>query len=411
LALCDLLAIGLVIAVTYVDFARPLGRGVMLLGGILSYAFAFAHHVFILHFLRNYRERVAYIITCSFDELETRLFNSFGGQHLELAGVIEYNGYKAQNCANVLGKATDLAEIVRREKISRVLCTNKSFSDAALCRQFCQLRYSGVTVMPLICLCEEIDQYVPIELLTSEWLLNASGEPHLLYIKKIKRLFDIVVSATGIVFSFPLLLLAMFAVKISSPGPVFYRQTRCGRFGRQFQITKLRTMRTDAEANGAVWCNGNDDPRITPVGRLLRKYRIDEIPQLIHVFAGDMSFVGPRPERPEMIEMLAKQIPFYHERRMVQPGITGWAQVNYPYGSAIDDARRKLAYDLYYMKHMSLFLDIFILLDTVRIILCGGVNRGVEKQSSRREAMEEWQRLTTETETATTLVPIKLKSA
>jgi lipopolysaccharide/colanic/teichoic acid biosynthesis glycosyltransferase len=154
---------------------------------------------------------------------------------------------------------------------------------------------------------------------------------------------------------------------------VFYRQVRCGRFGKEFSMLKLRTMRVDAEKDGAVWATAGDK-RTTPVGGFLRKYRIDEIPQLINVLRGEMSLVGPRPERPEFVEQLAEKIPFYRERLMIQPGITGWAQVNYPYGASVEDTRRKLEYDLYYMKHMSLFLDLFILLDTVRTILAGGLS-------------------------------------
>jgi lipopolysaccharide/colanic/teichoic acid biosynthesis glycosyltransferase len=163
-------------------------------------------------------------------------------------------------------------------------------------------------------------------------------------------------------------------------------------------VTKLRTMRVDAEKGGPVW-SGENDPRVTPVGRFLRKYRIDEIPQFIHVLSGEMSFVGPRPERPEMIEKLAAAIPYYQERLMVQPGITGWAQVNYPYGSTVDDARRKLEYDLYYMKNMSLFLDLFILLDTIRIVLCGGVNRSGARSLERTKAMQDFQLSTAVTTT------------
>jgi lipopolysaccharide/colanic/teichoic acid biosynthesis glycosyltransferase len=157
-------------------------------------------------------------------------------------------------------------------------------------------------------------------------------------------------------------------------------------------MTKLRTMRVDAENDGAKWSE-KDDPRITIAGRFLRRYRIDEIPQLWHVLCGHMSFVGPRPERPEMIAQLAKGMPFYEERLMVQPGLTGWAQVSYPYGATVLDARRKLEYDLYYMKHMSVFLDVFILLDTVRIVISGGAQATTARTSSPSENILEWERL------------------
>ena len=390
LAFCTLVAIGLFIAGTYLNSFRPIGRGAVLISAGIGYVATLIHHLILLHTLRNTRERVAYIISSEFDELETRLFRSFGSHHLELAGVIEHNGYRAKGDVRVLGNCSDLLGIVQRERIGRVLCTGKSLRDPSLLKPFCELRYSAVSVMPLISLCEEIDQYVPLELLSAEWLLHASGEPQLLYIKKVKRLFDVVASISALVLSSPLLLAGMLAVKISSPGPIFYRQTRSGRFGRLFKITKLRTMGVDAEKAGAVWSTEND-PRVTPVGRFLRKYRIDELPQLFHVLTGDMSFVGPRPERPEMVEKLSVAIPYYQERLMVQPGITGWAQVNYPYGASVEDARRKLEYDLYYMKNMSVFLDIFILLDTVRIVLCGGVNASQSRTPERNKAMQDFQ--------------------
>jgi lipopolysaccharide/colanic/teichoic acid biosynthesis glycosyltransferase len=201
----------------------------------------------------------------------------------------------------------------------------------------------------------------------------------------VKRAFDIMTSLVGLVLLGPIMVLGMIAVKLTSKGPVFYRQTRLGRFGKSFEVLKLRSMVVDAERDGAQWSAAGNDPRSTRVGRVLRRYRIDEIPQLINVFRGEMSFVGPRPERPEFFKKLVREIPYFQERLLVQPGLTGWAQVNYPYGSTTDDARRKLEYDLYYMKHMSVFLDVFILLDTFSIIVRGGLDESkkVEHPVSR----------------------------
>ena len=391
LIVCVTAAVLVLIGGTYLNSARPLGRGVMFLGAVASYLVILMHHIILLHGLRSSKERVAYVVTCPFDEAETRLFTNFGGRNLEFVGVVAFNGYQPTGKARILGKMEDLAGIVIRDKISRVLCTNNSLRDATLTRHFCKLRYSGVSVMPLVILCEEVEQYVPLELISPEWLLNASGEPQLLYIKKVKRLFDIVCSAAGLILGTPLVALAALAIRITSPGPIFYRQTRCGRFGRTFQMIKLRTMCVDAEKDGAVWSSQND-PRVTFVGRFLRRYRIDEIPQLWQVLCGHMSFVGPRPERPEIITQLAQQVPYYEERLMVQPGITGWAQVSYPYGASAADARHKLEYDLYYMKHMSLFLDVFILLDTVRIVLLGGAN-DPKRIAPGSDEMQQWERL------------------
>ncbi|MGV3729503.1 MAG: TIGR03013 family XrtA/PEP-CTERM system glycosyltransferase [Sphingopyxis sp.] len=184
-----------------------------------------------------------------------------------------------------------------------------------------------------------------------------------------KRLFDIAASLIVLVIGLPLMIVAGIAVKLDSRGPVLYRQPRVGLYGQPYDIFKIRSMRTDAEAEGkAVWASEND-PRITRVGRAIRTLRIDELPQLWCVLKGDMSFVGPRPERPSFVAELEKALPYYAERHMVKPGLTGWAQINYPYGASVEDARVKLEYDLYYAKNYSPFLDLLILLQTVRVVL------------------------------------------
>lgn len=187
--------------------------------------------------------------------------------------------------------------------------------------------------------------------------------------KILKRLFDIVASVIVLIIGAPLILIAAIAVKLESRGPALYRQARVGLFGEPYTIVKLRSMRVDAESDGkAVWA-AEKDPRITRVGRFIRKTRIDEIPQTWCVLKGDMSIVGPRPERPEIVADLARELPYYAERHMVKPGLTGWAQINYPYGASIEDARNKLEYDLYYAKNYSPFLDLLILMQTVRVVL------------------------------------------
>jgi exopolysaccharide biosynthesis polyprenyl glycosylphosphotransferase len=405
---CVGLAALVIVGSSYTGYVKPLGRGVMMLGTVITLGLSYAHHLRLLHVLRTSRERVLYIVASAFDEVETRLFQDFKSRNLEFVGVVSAGDYQPSGNSRVLGSVGDLREIARRERIERVLCTAKSLGNSALTRYFCQLRYSGISVMPLIIMCEEVNQRVPLELITHDWLLAASGEPHLLYIKKVKRLFDIVASLVGLVLGTPLVGLAAIAIKLTSPGPAFYRQLRAGRFGRPFTMTKLRSMRTGAEKEGARWssADGRDD-RVTWVGRFLRRYRIDEIPQLWQVLCGNMSFVGPRPERPEIIQRLAEEIPYFEERLMVQPGITGWAQVNYPYGASTLDARRKLEFDLYYLKHMSVFLDVFILLDTVRIILRGGVPAS-SQQDAASTTMAEWERAkAAETGDA----PLKLETA
>lgn len=185
-----------------------------------------------------------------------------------------------------------------------------------------------------------------------------------------KRFIDICAALALLVGFAPLLVLTALAIKLDSPGPVLYRQRRIGLSGDVFHIYKFRSMFTDAEKNGAQWCAKNDS-RITRVGRLIRKTRIDEIPQALNILKGEMSFVGPRPERPEFVSILEKEIPNYHLRHVVKPGITGWAQVKFTYGASVEDARVKLQYDLYYIKHFSLWRDILIMLMTVRVALFG----------------------------------------
>jgi lipopolysaccharide/colanic/teichoic acid biosynthesis glycosyltransferase len=227
--------------------------------------------------------------------------------------------------------------------------------------------------------CEEIHQAIPLELIDHEWLLHACGQPGYFYVSKLKRLADVLIAGSLGLAALPLFLAAWLLVRLTSKGPGIYSQVRVGRFGESFRVYKLRTMRIDAEANGPQWSKTKGDPRVTPFGNILRKFRIDEIPQLWNILQGEMSFVGPRPERPEFTEQLASQIPFFRERLLLRPGLTGWAQVCYPYGASVEDARRKLEFDLYYIKHMSLSLDAFILLDTVKTILRGGASerRGI----------------------------------
>ncbi|MEW6307070.1 MAG: exopolysaccharide biosynthesis polyprenyl glycosylphosphotransferase [Verrucomicrobiota bacterium] len=382
LGLCLAVAMSVMVASFYVNFSSKIGRGAMLIGSLITYFAILIHHGLLLRSLQSYRERVLFIVSSAADEAEIRLNRSLWSRRLELVGQVPTPGYRPTGDVPVLGSIRDLHKIVNRMEVGSILCSHSSMSDPTLYPTFCQLRYSGVSVVPLISFCEDIYQYVPLDLVTTEWLLNASGLPHMLYIKKLKRGFDIASSLVVLFLLSPCLLAGMALVKLTSPGPIFYRQVRCGRFGRSFTMLKLRTMRVDAEKDGAVWAK-EKDPRATPVGGFLRKYRVDEIPQLINVLGGEMSLVGPRPERPEFVEELAAQVPFYKERLMIQPGITGWAQVNYPYGASVEDAGRKLEYDLYYMKHMSIFLDLFILLDTVRTILSGGLSRAHKEAAPR----------------------------
>jgi len=218
---------------------------------------------------------------------------------------------------------------------------------------------------------EKITGKVPLSQIDEVWFLDNLNEKEKIVYENVKRLFDVVaglILATVTILIFPFVALA---IKLESPGPVFYKQVRLGKDEKNFKLIKFRSMRKDAEKNGAVWAKKND-PRITSVGKILRKSLIDELPQFINILKGEISLIGPRPERPEFIKDLEREIPFYHMRHLTKPGLTGWAQINFKYGNTISDALEKLQYELYYTKNRSLFLDIKIILKTINIILKGG---------------------------------------
>ena len=233
-----------------------------------------------------------------------------------------------------------------------------------------RIRMTGVHVNEISTFLERETGRVDLRSVNPSWLIFSDGFSSGRRLSSVaKRMFDIVVAALLLAFTLPVIALTALAIKLESKGPVIYRQTRTGLYGAPFDCLKLRSMRADAEAGGkAVWAE-HDDPRITRVGRIIRKLRIDELPQVWTVLKGEMSFVGPRPERPSFVGELGKKIPYYAERHVVKPGITGWAQINFPYGASLDDARQKLEYDLYYAKNYTPFLDVVIILQTIRVVL------------------------------------------
>lgn len=229
---------------------------------------------------------------------------------------------------------------------------------------------SGLRVRDDVAFLEAELGYVDTTAITPGWIVFGDGFARGKFDRAVKRAVDVVASLILVLATLPITLPVMLLIRLEGPGPVFYRQERVGRDGRCFDLVKFRTMRVDAERDGPLWAQ-MQDRRITRVGRWLRRWRIDEIPQALNVLRGEMSLVGPRPERPIFVVELVRALPFYDERHRVRPGITGWAQVNYPYGASIDDAREKLAYDLYYVKHAGLWLDLVILLQTLRVVLFG----------------------------------------
>jgi sugar transferase (PEP-CTERM system associated) len=235
------------------------------------------------------------------------------------------------------------------------------------------LRFQGHQIYDITSFYEKLWRKIPVHFLQPEWFAMSEGFSilHHPFRQRLKRLFDISVAVFLIILGLPLFLFSILLVYLESPGPVIFKQIRTGKGGANFKIYKIRTMILNAESDGPQWAKVNDN-RILKVGGFLRKARFDELPQLINVIKGDMSFVGPRPERPEFNEKLEKEIPYYQMRHVVQPGLTGWAQVMYSYGASVEDAKEKLQYDLYYIKNHSLILDFLILLKTIRVVFIGG---------------------------------------
>jgi sugar transferase (PEP-CTERM system associated) len=233
-----------------------------------------------------------------------------------------------------------------------------------------QAKLAGVRVEDAATTYERITGKLLTDGLKPSWLIFSDGFRASRWTRMVKRGFDVMLAAAGVLLAAPLMLLTALAIRLESAGPILYRQERVGENGRVFTLFKFRSMRVDAESGTPVWARPNDD-RVTRVGRVIRLTRLDELPQLWNVLRGNMSFVGPRPERPYFVQQLVAEIPFYMARHAVKPGVTGWAQVKYRYGASVEDAMEKLRYDLYYIKHLSISFDLTIVADTVKVILTG----------------------------------------
>lgn len=267
-----------------------------------------------------------------------------------------------------------LLSVVKKYKIDQIVIAVRERRGGGLpVRELLECRLSGIKVTELSTFFEREYRQVLLESLNPSWMVLGEGFRQGLFRTTAKRLFDLAASTALLLLTLPVTLIAAICIIWESGFPVFYRQERVGQGGRVFTIYKLRSMKNSAESDGTPRWAATDDDRTTRIGRIIRKLRIDELPQIINVLKGEMSFVGPRPERPYFVDKLAQQIPYYSLRHSLKPGITGWAQVRYPYGASVDDAVEKLQYDLYYVKNHTLFLDLVILLATVETVLWGGV--------------------------------------
>lgn len=273
--------------------------------------------------------------------------------------------------APIVGISSNLPALASSLRIDIIIIALSERRGVFPVRELLQCKMKGIEILDAPSFCERACSKLMLEHITPSWFILSDGFRRTTFFIIFKRFSDIILSSVGLLLTAPLYPLIALIIKLDSRGPLFLSQTRVGENEELFDIYKFRTMKSDAEkATGAVWSEKND-PRITRVGVFMRTMRIDELPQFYNVLKGDMSFIGPRPERPEFVETLKQIIPYYSKRHFVKPGITGWAQVSYPYGSTVDDAIEKLRYDLYYIKNLSPFLDLLIFFETIKVVLFG----------------------------------------
>ena len=369
----------LILAAVYYWFpALIIGRGVFVIAAFLVMAIVIGWRIAFEWVSRRVRPRERLLLvgtTPAAVDLANELFSRRHELGVEIVGFIDPDPARVGTALinpGIIGSLEDVPSIVRARGVDRVVVSLAEARGTLPMDKLLELRLDGVNFDHLASVYEQYTGKIAVEHLRPSWLVFSSGFRKTATLTTAKRAFDAAIGAIGLVLALPLLLPIALLVRLTSPGPVLYHQRRVGQQGRLFTVHKFRSMRDDAEADtGPVWASKRHDPRVTSIGRLLRRSRLDELPQLWNVLAGDMSFVGPRPERPEFVSDLTRDIPFYGLRHVVRPGLTGWAQVRYTYGATTEDAIQKLQYDLFYIKNMSLALDLYIIFSTVKTVVLG----------------------------------------
>jgi sugar transferase (PEP-CTERM system associated) len=367
------------IILSIIFFINPdlmIGRGLLVLSLAAFVLFQFLWHViFIIGIGHPYLAEKLIVLGVGPLALRTGELIKSSGAHFnhKLIGYLlsEYEKEKISvPSEQIIGNANDTLQIALREKVARIIVSLPERGGVLSLRDvLLNCKLNGIEVIDTPLFFEQLTSKLMLESMNITWLIYSNGFRRTALMSAIKRMADICLSVIGIIIVLPFIPFIALLVKLDSPGPVFFRQVRVGHWAKEFVLYKFRTMGQDAELEtGAVWAQEND-PRIKTIGRFLRKCRLDEIPQLYNVLIGDMSFVGPRPERPEFVHKLNDLIPFYPKRHFIKPGITGWAQINYPYGASVEDAFEKLRYDLYYLKHMSPLFDTIIMLQTIKVVI------------------------------------------
>lgn len=367
------LALGLAImsVLFYLFPALTIGRGALALVLLLSAALLVASRFMFEHVgnVEGFKRRILVLGTgrraAVIDRVMRRQADRRG---MTIVGYLQLGEELPIVQGEIIGHDRPLPELVEALRVHELVVAVDDRRRNFPMREIVECRLVGVDVVEITSFIERQSGRILLETLYPGWLIYADGFYHGGIRAIWKRLFDITASLGLLAVAWPLMVLAAISVKADSPGPILYRQVRVGEGGRVFRVLKFRSMTTDAERGGAQWAQKNDS-RVTRLGGFMRAYRIDELPQLFNVLRGDMSFVGPRPERPEFVSELSGKILYYGERHRVKPGITGWAQINYPYGASERDAEEKLTYDLYYVKNYTMFLDLVILLQTAQAVL------------------------------------------
>lgn len=367
------------VVMTIVFYAFPeilLGRGAFALTLLCAFALLVATRIVFLKLLaqRNINRRVLVLGAGDRAYPLSMLRRKSDLIGFTVVGYVPTPGDSAMVSSDRLIRTDrSLIDLVAQERIDQIVVAVDDRRQGLPMQDLLKCRTQGVEVVDVLSFLEQETGKIKLDLLYPSWLAFSQGFQRGLLRSMAKRTFDVLVSVSMLIATLPVMALTALAIYLESGfrGPILYRQQRVGEGGREFEVFKFRSMRTDAEKDGkAQWAQAND-PRVTRVGAFIRKYRIDELPQIINVLRGDMSFVGPRPERPQFVQGLQEKIPYYGERHQVKPGLTGWAQICYPYGASDTDAFEKLQYDLYYVKNHNLFLDLTILLQTAEVVLWG----------------------------------------
>jgi len=364
--------------VYYLEPSFMLGRGVLFLAVFLFAIYQFLWHSLYLVYLHHPRfsQRALILGTGQLASQMGELVSS-NNHVFTLAGYATCNSCKGREDNSlvqpeaIIGDAEDLMAVALQSRADVIVVALSERRGVFPLSAVLRCKLNGIDIMDAPTFYERIQGKLMLEQITPSWIIFSSGFRQTTVLTFLKRCVDIALSSLGLVLTLPFFPLVALLIKLDSPGPLFFSQIRVGCREKPFRLYKFRSMAQDAEkATGAIWAQKND-PRVTRIGQILRNSRIDEIPQLYNVLKGHMSFIGPRPERPEFVEKLQNVIPYYSKRHFIKPGLTGWAQVKYPYGASVEDAVEKLRYDLYYIKHFSAFLDLLIFFETIKVVLFG----------------------------------------